>query len=198
MLDDAQWAEPTLLALIENVARHTAAVPILLLCVGRPEFLERRPDWDQSLARSTTLKLEPLDEAASDRLIAELLGEGQSALDVRDRIARTAEGNPLFVEQMISMLIDDGRLVQEDGRWVVVGDLETISVPPGIHALLAARLERLDADERAVLGRAAVIGQIFYIGALEALASPALSGRIPCASSSSPTRSSSARASRTS
>ena len=80
---------------------------------------------------------------------------------------------------MISMLIDDGRLVQEDGRWVVVGDLETISVPPGIHALLAARLERLDADERAVLGRAAVIGQIFYVGALEALASPALSGRIP-------------------
>ena len=80
---------------------------------------------------------------------------------------------------MISMLIDDGRLVQVDGRWVAVGDFETISVPPGIHALLAARLERLDADERAVLGRAAVIGQIFYIGALEELASPALSGRIP-------------------
>jgi class 3 adenylate cyclase/tetratricopeptide (TPR) repeat protein len=179
MLDDAQWAEPTLLALIENVARHTTSVPILLLCVGRPEFLERRPDWDQSLARSTTLRLEPLDEAASDRLIAELLGEGQSALDVRDRIARTAEGNPLFVEQMISMLIDDGLLVKDDGHWVAVGDFETISVPPGIHALLAARLERLDVDERAVLGRAAVIGQIFYIGALEALASPALSGRIP-------------------
>jgi len=179
ILDDAQWAEPTLLALIENVARHTASVPILLLCVGRPEFLERRPDWDQSLARSTTLRLEPLDEAASDRLIAELLGEGQSALDVRDRIAQTAEGNPLFVEQMISMLIDDGLLVKEDGHWVAVGDFETVSVPPGIHALLAARLERLDADERAVLGRAAVIGQIFYIGALEALASAALSGRIP-------------------
>jgi class 3 adenylate cyclase/tetratricopeptide (TPR) repeat protein len=179
MLDDAQWAEPTLLALIENVARHTASVPILLLCVGRPELLERRPDWDQSLSRSTTLRLERLDEAASDRLIVELLGEGQSALDVRDRIAQAAEGNPLFVEQMISMLIDDGLLVKEDGRWVAVGDLETITVPPGIHALLAARLERLDADERGVLGRAAVIGQIFYIGALEALASPALSGRIP-------------------
>jgi class 3 adenylate cyclase/tetratricopeptide (TPR) repeat protein len=179
ILDDAQWAEPTLLALIEHVARHTVSVPILLLCVGRPDLLERRPDWGQSLGRSTTLRLEPLDEAASDRLIAELLGEAQSALEVRDRIADKAEGNPLFVEQMISMLIDDGLLVKEDGRWVVVGDFETITVPPGIHALLAARLERLDADERAVLGRAAVIGQIFYIGALEALASPVLSGSIP-------------------
>jgi class 3 adenylate cyclase/tetratricopeptide (TPR) repeat protein len=178
VLDDAQWAEPTLLALVEHVVRHTASVPMLLLCVGRPEFLERHPGWGQSLERSTTLKLEPLDEAACDRLIAELLGEGQSAIDVRDRIAKTAEGNPLFVEQMISMLIDEGLLVKEDARWVAVRDFDTVSVPPGIHALLAARLERLDADERAVLGRAAVIGQIFYIGALEALASPGLSGRI--------------------
>ena len=179
MLDDAQWAEPTLLALIEHVARHAASVPILMLCIGRPDLLERRPDWGQSLEQSTTLRLEPLDEAASDRLIAELLGEARSGLDVRDRIADMAEGNPLFVEQMISMLIDDGQLVKEDGSWVAVGDFQTISIPPGIHALLAARLERLDADERAVLGLAAVIGQTFYVGALEAMASPVLSGRIP-------------------
>jgi tetratricopeptide (TPR) repeat protein len=178
VLDDAQWAEPTLLALIDHVARHTAAEPVLLLSVGRPEFLERHPDWRQSLERRTTLTLEPLDAAASDRLIAELLGETKS-VDVRDRIADTAEGNPLFVEQMISMLIDDGLLVQEGGRWVAGGDLETITVPPGIHALLAARLERLDADERALLGRAAVIGQVFYVGALEALAPRPLASRIP-------------------
>ena len=110
VLDDAQWAEPTLLALLEHVARHTTSVPILLLCVSRPELLERRPDWGQSAGRSTTVRLEPLDEAACDRRIAELLGEAQSALGVRDRIADTAEGNPLFVEQMISMLIDDGLL----------------------------------------------------------------------------------------
>jgi tetratricopeptide (TPR) repeat protein len=178
VLDDAQWAEPTLLALIEHVARQTTSVPILLLCFSRPELLDLRPDWGQSAIRSTTVRLEPLDEAASDRLIGELLGEARSALDVRDRIADTAEGNPLYVEQMISMLIDDGVLAKEDGRWVAVGDLETISVPPGIHALLAARLERLGADERAVLGRAAVIGQIFYVGALEALGSPSLSAGV--------------------
>jgi class 3 adenylate cyclase/tetratricopeptide (TPR) repeat protein len=179
MLDDAQWAEPTLVALIEHVARHTASVPILLLCVSRPELLERRPDWGQSAGRSTTVMLERLDDAACDRLIAELLGETQSAMEFRDRIADTADGNPLFVEQMISMLIDDGLLVEEGGRWVAVGDLETITVPPGIHALLAARLERLGADERSVLGRAAVMGQIFYPGALEALASPAQARGIP-------------------
>jgi class 3 adenylate cyclase/tetratricopeptide (TPR) repeat protein len=179
VLDDAHWAEPTLLALIEHVARHTTSVPSLLLCVSRPELLEQRPDWGQSAGRSTTVRLEPLDEASCDRLIAELLGEPQHAMDVRDHVSARAEGNPLFVEQMISMLIDDGRLEQLDGRWVAVGDFRTIDVPPGIHALLAARLERLGPDERAVLGRAAVMGQIFYVGGLEALASPAESGRIP-------------------
>jgi class 3 adenylate cyclase/tetratricopeptide (TPR) repeat protein len=181
VLDDAHWAEATLLALIENVVRHTELVPVLLLCASRPDLLEGRPDWGKSAGagRSTTVRLEPLDDAACDRLIAELLGESQHALDVRDHVAARAEGNPLFVEQMISMLIDDGLLAKEDGRWVAVGDLETINVPPGIHALLAARLERLDVDERVVLGRAAVMGQIFYVTALEELAPPALAGRTP-------------------
>ncbi len=181
LLDDAHWAEATLLELIENVARHAESVPILLLCASRPDLLERRPNWGQSAGAgpSTTVLLEPLDDAACDRLIAELLGESQSDLDIRDHVAARAEGNPLFVEQMISMLIDDGRLEQVDGRWVAVGDLENVTVPPGIHALLAARLELLGADERAVLGRAAVMGQVFYVGALEQLATPALEGRMP-------------------
>jgi tetratricopeptide (TPR) repeat protein len=181
VLDDAHWAEETLLALIENVVRHTESVPILLLCATRPDLLERRPDWGESAAagRSTTVRLEPLDVAACDRLIAELLGEPEHGLEVRDHVAARAEGNPLFVEQMISMLIDDGRLEQVDGSWVAVGDLDTVNVPPGIHALLAARLERLTSDERAVLGRAAVMGQVFYVGALEELAPPTLVGRVP-------------------
>jgi class 3 adenylate cyclase/tetratricopeptide (TPR) repeat protein len=181
VLDDAQWAEATLLALIENVVRSTERGPVLLLCTSRPELLERRPDWGRGLGpgRGTTVRLEPLDDAACDRLIAELLGSPREALEVRGRVADRAEGNPLFVEQMISMLIDEGRLEQVDGRWVAVGDLETIDIPPGIHALLVARLERLDPDERAVLCRAAVMGQIFYVGALEELAPPGVASRIP-------------------
>ena len=178
VLDDAHWAEATLLALFENVTRHTEAVPILLLCVSRPDLLERRADWGQSIGGST-VRLEPLDDAACDRLIAELLGEDPCALDVRDRIADMAEGNPLFIEQMISMLIDDGLLANDGGRWAAVGDLDAIDLPPGISALLAARLERLGVDERAVLGHASVMGQVFYVGALEELTSAPLSSRIP-------------------
>jgi class 3 adenylate cyclase/tetratricopeptide (TPR) repeat protein len=181
VLDDAQWAEATLLSLIENVVRHTEALPIVLLCASRPDLLERRPDWGEAAGggRSTTVRLEPLDDAACDRLIAELLGEPQHALEVRDHVAARAEGNPLFVEQMLSMLIDEGRLEQVDGRWVAVGDLDTVNVPPGIHALLHARLERLGSEERAVLGRAAVMGQVFYVAGVQELTPPELAGRIP-------------------
>jgi class 3 adenylate cyclase/tetratricopeptide (TPR) repeat protein len=181
VLDDTQWAEATLLALVENVVRHTENLPIVLFCVARPDLLERRPDWGEIAGpgRNTTVRLEPLDEAACDRLIAELLGGPEHAMDVRDRVAARAEGNPLFVEQMISMLIDEGRLEQVDGGWIAVGDIETTDLPPGIHALLAARLELLGPDERAVVGRAAVMGQVFYVGALEELAPHALASRIP-------------------
>ena len=178
VLDDAHWAEAMLLALVENVARHTESVPILIVCISRPDLLERRTDWGKSAERSTIVRLDPLDDAACDRLISELLGESEPTLEVRDHVAARAEGNPLFVEQMISMLIDDGTLEQVDGRWVTVGDVETMNVPPGIHALLAARLERLSADEYAVLGRAAVMGQVFYVGALEELVPPSVQGRV--------------------
>ena len=181
LLDDAHWAEATLLELIENLARHSESVPIVLLCASRPELLERLPEWGHSAGAgpSTVVRLEPLDDAACDRLIAELLGETQSLPEVRDHVAGRAEGNPLFIEQLISMLIDDGRLESLDGRWVAVGDLDNITVPPGIHALLAARLELLGPDERAVLGRAAVMGQTFYVGAVADLSSPEIAMRIP-------------------
>ncbi len=180
-LDDAHWAEDTLLELVENLARHTESVPIVLLCTSRPELLDRRPEWGHTAgaAPSTIVRLEPLDDAACDRLIAELLGEPQGSAEVRDHVAARAEGNPLFIEQMISMLIDDGRLERVDGRWVAVGDLDNITIPPGIHALLAARLELLGSDERSLLGRAAVMGQTFYVGAVAELSPPELAPRIP-------------------
>ena len=94
MLDDAHWAEPMLLALVENVTRHTELVPILVVCLSRPDLLERRADWGQKAERSTIVRLEPLDDAACDRLIGELLGESAPALEVRDHVAARQKATP--------------------------------------------------------------------------------------------------------
>ncbi|HEY7536458.1 MAG TPA: hypothetical protein VH721_00595, partial [Gaiellaceae bacterium] len=102
-------------------------------------------------------------------LVADLLGDSDAAADVSARVAAAAEGNPLFVEEMVAMLIDDGHLVREDDRWVAAGDLSEAKVPPTVQALIAARLDRLDPVERAVLERAAVVGKVFSAAAVRAL-----------------------------
>ena len=110
-------------------------------------------------------------------LVANLVGEVELAAAVEARIVEAAEGNPLFVEEMLSMLIDDGLLVREDGRWAEAGDLAIVPVPRTIRALLAARLDRLDPQERRVMECAAVEGKLFHRGSVElagaALAAPA-------------------------
>jgi tetratricopeptide (TPR) repeat protein len=115
------------------------------------------------------LTLPPLDVDDSTQLIANLLDGGRLPGDAVDRVADAGGGNPLFVEQMVSMLIDDGLVVREDGGWTTVGDLSSISVPPTVAALLASRLERLSDDERRAIGAASVIGKDFYLGAVREL-----------------------------
>ncbi|MBI4259756.1 MAG: tetratricopeptide repeat protein, partial [Actinobacteria bacterium] len=110
---------------------------------------------------ATSLLLEPLGPEESSRLIANLLGGSEIPEQVAARIAEAAEGNPLFVEEMLAMLIDEGLLARRDGGWEPTGDLTAIAVPPTIHALLAARLDRLSEGERTVLERAAVAGKEF-------------------------------------
>jgi class 3 adenylate cyclase/tetratricopeptide (TPR) repeat protein len=168
--DDIHWAEPTLLDLIEHVADWSRDAPILLLCLARPELLDRRPAWGGGKMNATSLLLEPLTEEESGVLVGNLLGKAELPGPARLQVVRAAEGNPLFVEQMLSMLIDEGLLQRDDGHWIAAGDLSTISVPPTIHALLAARLDRLGNEERAVIERASVVGKVFYSGAVVELA----------------------------
>ena len=92
-----------------------------------------------------------------------------SAAEVTARIAEAAEGNPLFVEEMLSMLVDEGVLVEDGRSWTAVGDLSEVPVPPSIQALLAARLERLSDEERSLLERASVAGKVFQAAAVEEL-----------------------------
>jgi DNA-binding SARP family transcriptional activator len=155
VIDDVHWAEPTFLDLVEHVAEWSTDAPILLLCLGRPELLDARPRWAGGRANVSSALLEPLSGAESEQLIELLLGGRELTPELRDRISKAAEGNPLFIEQMLAMLADNGNGA---GR-----------VPPTIQALLAARLERVDADERWAVLRASVMGREFRRTGLEHL-----------------------------
>jgi class 3 adenylate cyclase/tetratricopeptide (TPR) repeat protein len=153
VFDDVHWGEQTFLDLVEHVADLSRDAPILLLCNARPELLEVRPAWGGGKVNSTSVLLEPLDVTDAAEMIASIASlEPES----RSRILDAAEGNPLFVEQMVALVLESG-----DGA---------LAVPPTIQALIAARLEQLDDAERVVLERGAVEGRIFHQGALQALA----------------------------
>jgi class 3 adenylate cyclase/tetratricopeptide (TPR) repeat protein len=169
VFDDIHWGEPTFLDLVEYVADWTRDVPIVLVCMARPDLLDVRSGWGGGKPNATSILLEPLPDEQSERLVANLIGASEAG--VRSRILEAAGGNPLFLEQMVSMLIDDGLLERDQETWVAAADLSEVRVPPTIAALLAARLDRLTFEERAVIQRASVVGNMFYGGAVAALSS---------------------------
>jgi class 3 adenylate cyclase/tetratricopeptide (TPR) repeat protein len=179
LFDDIHWAEPALLDLIEHLADWTRDAPLLILCVARPELLDLRAGWAGGKLNATTILLEPLAADEVYRLVDNLLGRADIPADARARIMEAAEGNPLFVEEMLGMLIDDGLLQFDDGTWRAVEDLARITVPPTIQLLLAARLDRLDAEERAVIERGSVEGKVFHSGAVKTLAPESLRPKVP-------------------
>jgi predicted ATPase/class 3 adenylate cyclase len=174
VFDDLQWAEPTFINLVDYVADHTRDAPVLLLCVARPELFDTRLDWGGGKRHAATTSLKPLHDDDTRRLIANLLGGDSLPDPVQMRIAGLAEGNALFTEELLAMLVDEKRLVREDERWVVAGDLGDLRIPQEISAFLAARLERLPEGERTLLVRGSVEGALFHYGALREL-SPELS-----------------------
>jgi predicted ATPase/class 3 adenylate cyclase len=178
VFDDIHWAEPAFLELIEHLADWTRDAPLLLLCVARPELLELRQDWAGGKLNATTILLEPLASDEVGHLVDNLLGRADIPAMARARILEAAEGNPLFVEEMLGMLIDDGLLRFEENEWRAVDDLANVTVPPTIQLLLAARLDRLDAEERAVIERGAVEGKVFHAGAVTTLTPETLRSQV--------------------
>jgi class 3 adenylate cyclase/predicted negative regulator of RcsB-dependent stress response len=179
VFEDIHWSEPALLDLIEHLADWSRDAPLLILCVARPELLDLRSGWGGGKLNASTILLEPLAADEVSRLVDNLLGRADIPDDARSRIMDAAEGNPLFVEEMLGMLIDDGLLRFDDGTWRAVEDLAQIAVPPTIQLLLAARLDRLDAEERAVIERGAVEGKVFHSGAVTTLAPESLRPNVP-------------------
>ncbi|MGI8607387.1 MAG: ATP-binding protein, partial [Gaiellaceae bacterium] len=166
VLDDVNWGEPTFLDLVEHIAEWSRGAPILLVCLARPELLDERPAWAGGKLNPTSMLLEPLNDEEFDLLVSAQLGPGKLENDVRARIMRVAEGNPLFVEETVALLLGEGLLTRDNGGWVAASGLEEVPIPPTIQALLAARIDRLPPAERAILERASVEGQVFHAGAL--------------------------------
>ena len=179
VFDDIHWGEPTFLDLVEHIADWSRGSPILLLCMARSDLLDVRPSWGGGKLNAATVSLEPLTDDQSAGLIANLLGTAELPAGVAERIVQTAEGNPLFVEEMLAMLVDDGLIVRDDDRWIAVGDLSAVTVPPSIHALLDSRLDRLTPEEREVLEAAAVVGKEFFVGAVRELVPQDRRVRVP-------------------
>ena len=168
LFEDIHWAEPPLLDLVEHLADFVRA-PLLIVCLARPELLETRPGWGGGRVRSTAIELEPLSEEESELLVEKLLAQlaGTSgavpATFPRDALERT-EGNPLFVEETIRMLVESGS-----------GNGASDRVPDTLQALIAARIDHLPPAAKTLLQRGSVVGRVFWKGALEHL-SPDVEG----------------------
>jgi class 3 adenylate cyclase len=168
VIDDLQWSEPVFLDLLEYMSARSRSAPLLLCCLARPELLDIRPLWTVPGPGVTTVVLEELPNDDIRLLIANLL-EGELAQEARDRVAAAADGNPFFIEELLRMLIDEGALQQGDGGWRLAPNLQRLDLPPTISALLSARLDRLEPNERLVIEHAAVIGEVFSWDAVAAL-----------------------------
>ncbi len=156
VFDDIQWAEPGFLDLIEHVADWSRGAPILLLCVARRELLDVREGWGGGKVNATTILLESLSAQDCEQLLKQFAGGLEMSADLARRILESADGNPLFIEEMVAMVGEAGT--------------DEVTVPPTIQALLQARLDGLAPEERAVIGRGAVEGQVFHRSAVLELA----------------------------
>jgi tetratricopeptide (TPR) repeat protein len=167
VFDDVQWAEPTFVDLIHYITDESTGSPLLLICVGRTEPVDVHSKWSAARGNASVLPLEPLTDADCELMLSNLLEGRDIDGAVRDQIIEAAAGNPLFAEEMLSLLIEQGRLVEEEGRWVAPGGLRRISAPPTIAALISTRLEGLPRPERAVLEGASVVGVTFESDTVE-------------------------------
>ena len=162
LVEDLHWAEDDLLDLLDRVVRE-AQRPLVVLATARPELLDRRPAWGGGRRNTTAIWLEPLPEAETVHLLEELLGSELPA-SLGGLLVERAEGNPFFVEELLGALLEAGVLERENGRLRAHELPEGFSVPDSVHAVLAARMDRLPAREKTALQAASVVGRIFWDG----------------------------------
>jgi class 3 adenylate cyclase/tetratricopeptide (TPR) repeat protein len=168
VLDDIQWADDGLLDFIDHVA-DWAQGPIMVIATARAELFEKRPTWGGGKRNATSIYLDPLSTAEGEAMLDDLL-PGPVQPELKRTIVERSEGNPLYVEEIVRKLIDDGVLrATEASKWEVARPVAGIDLPRSVQGLIAARLDGLADDEKAVLQDAAVVGRVFWVGALAEL-----------------------------
>ena len=168
VFEDMQWADDSLLDFIDYLLEWSRAHPIFVCTLARPEIHERRPTWGAAQRSFTSLYLEPLAQPAMEQLLDGLVPGLPEEL--RAQILERAEGVPLYAVETVRMMLDRGALVQDGPVYRPVGPIASLEVPETLHALIAARLDGLESEERRVLQDAAVLGKSFTRQALATLA----------------------------
>ena len=167
VFDDLHWADAGLLDFIEYFAQTASGRPILVATLARPALLERRPDWAAGLRGAVVVQLDPLPRGAMAELLDGLAPGLPDA--VAGRVLDRAEGIPLYAVETLRMLVDRGELEVVDGAYRVRGSLDRLAIPETLQALVAARLDDLDPEDRSLIRDAAVLGQAFRPAALAAI-----------------------------
>jgi class 3 adenylate cyclase/tetratricopeptide (TPR) repeat protein len=166
LVDDLHWAEGTFLEFLDNLLETIEDASLLILGSARHEIAERHAEWSAS-HDAMLIKLQPLSDADAGRIVEELLGSLEPS--VRRRIATVAEGNPLYVEQIVSMLLETGAIERGPDGWIARQGSDQLQIPPTVQALVASRLDALRGEERAVVDPASVIGLTFALEAVTEL-----------------------------
>jgi class 3 adenylate cyclase len=165
VFEDLHWADDDAIDFIEHLVAWATDVPLLVLCTGRPELLERRPRWGADTGTTHVVSLEPLTEAETRDFLDVLLPNALLPEQTRSALLTAAEGNPLYAQEFVRMLKDRELLVERDGEWVLE-QTDDFPVPDSVHGIVAARLDALPATDKEVIQDASVVGRFFWVGAV--------------------------------
>src|SRR3990172_5015770 len=166
VIEALHWADPALLAFIEHLADWASGVPLFVLCTAPPALYQREPSSRGGKRNHTSISLSPLSPEDTARLIASLLDQAVLPAETQTALLSRAGGNPLYAEEFIRMLVDRAVLVRSGTTWELASGGNEIPVPDTVQALIAARLDTLSPERKALLHDAAVIGKVFWAGAL--------------------------------
>jgi class 3 adenylate cyclase/tetratricopeptide (TPR) repeat protein len=167
VFEDLHWADDGLLDFVDELVVEGEG-PLLIVCTTRPELLERRPAWSGGLRNAVTISLSPLTDTETAQLFGDLLGQAVFPADVQQRLLSLAGGNPLYAEEYVGMLVDQGALHRDSGAWALDA-ASNLPLPDSVQGIISSRLDALTLAEKLVLQDASVLGQVFWVGVLAAI-----------------------------